>query len=150
MMTMMRGNSRGRKEEENMTIEGRRSREGPKDAMQQPTNGGAQLEAEALAERRRQANGLHDNQRSSGGQQCGCVKAQRRRLRCGGSQTGNTTTNQLKGGGRWQTLDAEQQAVNGLYWIRPNGNRQYPDTQPKQRGTWELCAPPYRTPSHMP
>ncbi len=46
-----------------MTIEGRRSREGPKDATQQPTNGGAQLEAEALAERRRQANGQHDNQR---------------------------------------------------------------------------------------
>ena len=49
--------SRGGKEEENMTIEGRRSREGPKDVMQQPTNGGAQLEAEALTERRRWANG---------------------------------------------------------------------------------------------
>jgi hypothetical protein len=72
MMTM-RGNSRERKEEENMTIEGQRSREGPKDATQQQTNGGAQLEAEALAERRRQANGQHDNQRSSGGQRCGCV-----------------------------------------------------------------------------
>ena len=62
-MMMMRGNSRGRKEEENTMIEGRRSREGPKDATQQPTNGGAQLEAEALAERRRQANGQHNNQR---------------------------------------------------------------------------------------
>jgi hypothetical protein len=61
-MTMMRGHSRGRKEEENTTIEGRRSREGPKDAMQQPTNGAAQLEAEALAERWRQANGQHDSQ----------------------------------------------------------------------------------------
>ena len=56
VMMAMRGNSRGRKEEENTTIEGQRSREGPKDAMQQPTNGGVQLEAEALAERRRQAN----------------------------------------------------------------------------------------------
>ena len=98
MMTM-RGNSRERKEEENMTIEGQRSREGPKDATQQQTNGGAQLEAEALAERRRQANGQHDNQRSSGGQWCSCVKALRRQLRCGGSQTGNTITNQLRGGG---------------------------------------------------
>ena len=125
----MRGKSRGRKEEENTTIEGRRSREGPKDAMQQRTNGGAQLEAEVLVERRRQANGQHYNQRSSGGQRCGCVKAQRRQLRCGGIQTGNTTTNQLRGGGGWlwQTLDAEQQTVNGQYRIRPNGNRQYPE-----------------------
>ena len=99
VMMMMRGKSRGRKEEENTAIEGRRSREGPKDAMQQRTNGGAQLEAEVLVERRRQANGQHDNQRSSGGQRCGCVKAQRRQLRCGGIQTGNTTTNQLRGGG---------------------------------------------------
>ena len=45
VMMAMRGNSRGRKEEENTTIEGQRSREGPKDATQQPTNGGAQLEA---------------------------------------------------------------------------------------------------------
>ena len=105
VMMAMRGNSRGRKEEENTTIEGRRSREGPKDATQQPTNGGAQLEAEALAERRRQVNGQHDNQRLSGGQWWGCVKVQMRLLRCGGSQTGNTTTNQLRGGGgdgrRW-------------------------------------------------
>ena len=86
VMRMMRGNSRGRKEEENTTIEGQRSREGPKDAKQKPTNGGAQLEAEALAERRRQANGQHDNQRSSGGRWCGCDKAQSCRLRCGGSQ----------------------------------------------------------------
>jgi len=98
MMTM-KGNSRGRKEEENMTIEGQRSREGPKDAMQQPTNGGAQLEAEALAERRRQANGQHDNQQLRGGQRCSCGGVQRRRLRCRGSQMGNTTTNQLRGGG---------------------------------------------------
>ena len=62
VMMTTRGNSRGRKEEKNMTIEGRRSREGPKDATQQPTNGGVQLEAEALAERRRQANGQQDNQ----------------------------------------------------------------------------------------
>jgi len=99
VMTTMRGNSRRRKEEENMTIEGQMSREGPKDATQPPTNGGAQLEAEALAERRRQANGQHDNQSSSGEQRCGCVRAQRHRLRCGGSQMGNTTTNQLRGGG---------------------------------------------------
>ena len=98
MMTMMRGNSRGRKEEENTTIEGGRSGEGTKDATQQPTNGGAQLEAEALAERRRQANGQHDNQRSSGGQRCGCVRVQRRQLRCGGSQSGNTTSHLLRGG----------------------------------------------------
>jgi hypothetical protein len=38
VMRMMRGNSRGRREEENTTIEGRRNREGPKDATQQPTN----------------------------------------------------------------------------------------------------------------
>jgi len=62
VMMAMRGNSRGRKEEENTTIEGRRSREGPKDAMRQPTNGGTQLEAEALVERQRQANGQHDKQ----------------------------------------------------------------------------------------
>ena len=68
VMTMMRGNSRGRKEEENTMIEGQRSREGPKDATQQPTNRGAQLEAEALAERQRQANGQHNNQQSSGEQ----------------------------------------------------------------------------------
>jgi len=49
-MTTMRGNSRGRKEEENTTVERRRSREGPKDATQQQTNGGVQLEAEALSE----------------------------------------------------------------------------------------------------
>jgi hypothetical protein len=24
-------------------------------------------------------------------------------------------------------LDAERQTVDGLYWIRPNGNRQYPE-----------------------
>jgi hypothetical protein len=35
--------------------------EGPNDATQQPANGGAQQEAEALAERQRQANGQHDN-----------------------------------------------------------------------------------------
>ena len=86
VMMAMRGHSRGRKEKENTTIEGRRSREGPKDATQQPTNGGVQLEAEALAERRRQANGQHDNQRSSWGQWCDCNKAQSRQLRCGGSQ----------------------------------------------------------------
>ena len=34
---------------------------------QQTTNGGVQLKAEALAERQRQANGQHDNQRSVGG-----------------------------------------------------------------------------------
>ena len=51
VMTMMRGSSRGRKEEENTTIEGRRSREGPKHATQQPTNGGVQLEAEALSDK---------------------------------------------------------------------------------------------------
>ena len=67
VMMAMRGNSRGRKEEENTTIEGRRSREGPKVATQQPTNGAAQLKAEALAERWSQANGQHDYQRSSGG-----------------------------------------------------------------------------------
>jgi len=66
-MTTIWGNSRGRKEEENTTIEGQRSREGPKDVTQQPTNGGAQLEAEALAERWRQANGQLDTQRLSGG-----------------------------------------------------------------------------------
>ena len=99
VMTTMRGNSRGRKEEENTMIEGQRSREGPKDATQQPTNRGVQLEAEALAERWRKANGQHDNQRSSGGQRWGCVKAQRCRLRCGGSQMGNTAANQLRGGG---------------------------------------------------
>jgi len=66
-MTMMRGNSRGGKEEENKTIEGQRSREGPKVATQQPTNGAAQLKAEVLAERQRQANGQHDYQQSSGG-----------------------------------------------------------------------------------
>jgi len=49
-MTTMRGNSRGRKEEEIPTIEGRRNREGPKDVTQQPTNGGVQLEAEALSD----------------------------------------------------------------------------------------------------
>jgi len=75
--TRMRANSRGGKEEENTMVEGRRSREGPKDATQQPTNGGVQLEAEALAERQRQANGQQDNQRLSGGERCGCVKAQR-------------------------------------------------------------------------
>jgi hypothetical protein len=31
------------------------------------------------------------------------------------------------GGWLWQTLDAEQQTVNGQYRIRPNGNRQYPE-----------------------
>jgi hypothetical protein len=69
VMTTIRRNSWGRKEEENMAIEGQRSREGPNDATQQPTNGGAQLEAEAeaLAERWRQANGQHDNRQSSGG-----------------------------------------------------------------------------------
>jgi len=82
-----------------MAIEGQRSREGPKDVTQQPTIGGAQLEAEALAERRRQANGQHVNQQLSGGRWCSCIKAQRRRLRCRGSQTGNTATNQLRGGG---------------------------------------------------
>jgi len=67
----------------------------------QPMNGGAQRchattskrrvqrEAEVLAERRRQANGQHDNQRSSWGQWCDCNKAQSRQLRCGGSQMGN-------------------------------------------------------------
>ena len=50
VMTTMRGNSRGRKEEENTTVEGQRSREGPEDATQQQINGGAQLEAEALSE----------------------------------------------------------------------------------------------------
>jgi hypothetical protein len=60
--------------------------EGHNDATQQPANGGAQQEAEALAERRRQANGQHDNQRSSGGRRCGCDKTQSCRLRCGGSQ----------------------------------------------------------------
>jgi hypothetical protein len=59
---------------------------------------GSQLEAEALAERRRQVNGHQDNQRSSGGQRWGCVKAQRCQLRCGACQMGNTTTKQLRGG----------------------------------------------------
>jgi len=40
VMTTMRGNSRGRNEEENITIEGRRSRDGLKDATQQPTKEG--------------------------------------------------------------------------------------------------------------
>ncbi len=66
-MTMMRGNSRGRKEEGNTTIEGRRSRDGPKDAKQKPTNGGAQLEAEALAERQsRQTDNTTTNDRVGG------------------------------------------------------------------------------------
>ena len=95
----MRVNSRGGKEEENTMVEGGRSREGPKDATQHPTNGGAQLEAEVLAERQRQANGQQDNQRLSGGEWWGCVKAQRHRLRCRACQMGNTTTTQLRGGG---------------------------------------------------
>ena len=47
---------------------------GPKMPHNKPTNGGAQREAEALAERRRQANGQHDNQRSSGGDSAVAIK----------------------------------------------------------------------------
>ena len=63
----MRGNSRGKKEEGNTTIEGQRSREGPKDAKQKPTNRGVQLEAEALAERQsRQTDNTTTNDRVGG------------------------------------------------------------------------------------
>jgi hypothetical protein len=53
--------------------------EGTNDATQQPGNGGTQQEAseaEVLAERRRQANGQHDNRRSRGGN--GAVAIKRR------------------------------------------------------------------------
>jgi hypothetical protein len=92
--------------------------EGSNNATQQTANGGEQREAEALAERRRQANGQHDNQRLSGGRWCGCNKAQRHRLRCGGGQTGITTTNHLRGGGgdcrRWTLNDRWWSAYMGL------------------------------------
>jgi len=90
--------------------------EGPNDATQQPANGGAQQEAEALAERRRQANGQHDNQRSSGERWCGCDKAQSCRLRCGGSQAC-----EMGEGGR-------------LEMLRESNGQHY--NQPIERGWW--------------
>jgi len=104
---------------------------------QQPTNGGAQQchpdnqQTEGRKERQmrwlkgegRQTGNMttndqdggnqHDNQRSSGGRRCGCDKeAQRCRLRCGGSQMGNTTTNQLREGGG----DGRHWTLNGRGW----------------------------------